>query len=65
MSKTQLHIGYPVCQRACFLRVASVVANLLATHHTSMFQFKERNFPSEYSTLVYLYLKSIVPLFTT
>ena len=62
-----------VPEGACFLRVASVFANLLETHHTSMFhlfnssysQFKERNFSSENSTLVYLYLKSIVPLFMT
>ena len=60
-----------VPQSACFLNVAfaNVAANLPATHPTSMFfllkAVSERNFSCENSTLVYLYLKSSVQLFTT
>ena len=60
-------------ERACFLNVAlaNVAANLPATYPTSMFYLlkavsvEERNFSGENSTLVYLYLKSSVQLFTT
>ena len=60
-------------ESACFLDVtmANVAANLPATHPTSMFYLlkavsvEERNCPGENSTLVYLYLKSSVQLFTT
>ena len=59
-------------ESACFLNVAMAndVANLPATHPTSMFgllkavSVEERNFSGENSTLVYLYLKSSVQ-FTT
>ena len=50
--------------------MATVAANLPATHPTSMFYLlkavsvEERNFSCENSTLVYLYLKSSVQLFT-
>ena len=60
-------------ESACFLNVtmANVAANLPATHPTSMFYLlkavsvEERNFSVENCTLVYLYLKSSVQLFTT
>ena len=60
-------------ESACFLNVAlaSVARNLPAKHPTSMFYLlkavsvEERNFSGENSTLVYLYLKSSVQLFTT
>ena len=56
-------------ESACSM--ANVAANLHATHPTSMFYLlkavsvEERNFSGENSTLVYLYLKSRVQLFTT
>ena len=60
-------------ESACFLNVAlaSVARNLPAKHPTSMFYLlkavsvEERNFSVENCTLVYLYLKSSVQLFTT
>ena len=62
-----------LCTRESMLSVAmaNVAANLPATHPTSMFcllkavSVEERNFSGENSTLVYLYLKSSVQLFTT
>ena len=65
-----------VPESACFRKVAmaSVVANLPATHLTVMFYlkflkavsaFEARNSCGENSTLVYLYLKSSASLFTT
>ena len=62
-----------MCQRvhAFYVAMANVAANLIATHPTSMFyplkavSVEERNFSGENSTLVYLYLKSSVQLFTT
>ena len=63
-------------ESVCFGKVAmaSVVANLPATHLTVMFYlkflkavsaFEARNSCGENSTLVYLYLKSSASLFTT
>ena len=63
-------------ESVCFGKVAmaSVVANLPATHLTVMFYlkflkavsaFEARNCSGENSTLVYLYLKSSASLFTT
>ena len=59
-------------ESACFLNVAmaNVAANLPAMHPSMFYLLKavsveERNFSGENSTLVYLYLKSSVQLFTT
>ena len=63
-----------VPESACLRKVAmaSVVANLPATHLTVMFylfkssfRLKQESFRGENSTLVYLYLKSSASLFTT
>ena len=63
-----------VPESACLRKVAmaSVAANLPATHLTVMFylfkssfRLKQESFRGENSTLVYLYLKSSASLFTT
>ena len=72
MSKTQLHTGYPVCQRVLAFLESPVLLQISLRHFIqtcftflipfNFFLKKEIFLRTENSTLVYLYLNSSVPL---
>ena len=72
MSKTQMHTGYPVCQRVLAFLESPVLLQISLRHFMqtcfnflipfNFFLKKEIFLRTENSTLVYLYLNSSVPL---